>query len=150
MWFVIKGPDQCITLPFWGNMVLFSLILAQDGSVLFSAVLCLKARVPQGKYSWTSGVFLPLHGKGFHFEWTPKVSQLLDFYVLLFSLRNMTEVCVSKEQSFSRDFQHALLKVYGFPTVFFIVLLATLLLVPAGSRNCQTFMKMKNGEWNIL
>lgn len=41
-------------------------------------------------------------------------------------------------------------KAYGFPTVFFIALLATLLFVPSGSRNCQRFRKMKNGEWNIL
>lgn len=147
---IINGPDQCITLSFWRNVVLFPLILAQDGRFVFSAVPCIKARVPRGKHSWTSGIFFSLCGKTFYFEWTPKVLQLLNFYFILFSLRNMTELCVSKEQSFSWDCQHALLKVYGFPTVFFTVCLATLLLVPAGSRNCQRFMKMKNGEWNIL
>lgn len=76
---IITGPDQCIRLQFWGNMVLFSLILPQDGSFVFSAVPCLKARVPRGKCNWTSDIFFPFHGKGFCFEWTPKASQILIF-----------------------------------------------------------------------
>jgi len=79
-------------------VVHFSLILASDGSFVFSAAPSLKASVPQGNHNRTSGSFFSFHGKGSHFERTLKLSQLLDFYFILFSLRNMMELCVLEEQ----------------------------------------------------
>lgn len=92
-----------------------------------------------------------LHEKGSHFEWTTKVSKFLNLnFIFFIQPEKYNGAPHLKGRRFLLSCQRVLLKAYGFPTVLFIALSATLLFVPAGSRNCQRFMKMKNGEWNIL